>query len=143
MPLFWVAVYGDGTQLEQYNADGSENAYKDIDREKLAEFNLLLRTPGSPEPVPIFLTQLQPPRQLIYRRRIQKHYNSEGSKGEDIWHLVGWQMRLNGRNVQSIAWVNDRGFPTILRGRFAEEGENTLFSAPIPHPHEGEPEDTS
>jgi len=139
MPLFWVAVYRDGTNLEQYNADGSENAYRDIDRERLGEFNLIAKVDGIP-PTPVFLMQLQPPRQLIYRRRTQKHFAVTGEAGEDVWHMVGWQLNLAGRNVQSIAWVHDRGFPVIVRGRFAEPGEHALFAPPTPHPWEGEPQ---
>jgi len=136
MPLHWVAVYGSepGEHLEQYNADGSLNRYADIDRERLREFTLLHTSTLPPEPNQsafVFSVVLRPGKRLIYRRRVQKH----SSGAETIWHIVGWQENVRGRNVQSVAWVHDNGVPIILRGGFSSDA---LFSPPVVHPNEGE-----
>jgi ribosomal protein L32 len=36
----WRAIYSDGSYLEQFNKDGKENKYQDIDRSRLVSFEL-------------------------------------------------------------------------------------------------------
>jgi len=38
MKAEWKAQYNDGTSLQQHNADGSENLFKEIQQDKLKEF---------------------------------------------------------------------------------------------------------
>jgi len=40
MATSWKAIYNDGTALRQFELDGSENTFKDIDEDKLFEFRL-------------------------------------------------------------------------------------------------------
>ena len=41
MTTTWTAVYKDGTRLRQYNvADGTENLFRDIEQDRLFEFQL-------------------------------------------------------------------------------------------------------
>ena len=40
----WIAIYDDNTSLKQFNPDGSENLFKDIQQDKLKEFALVTPT---------------------------------------------------------------------------------------------------
>lgn len=106
----WIATYTDGSTLSQYNEDGSENAYKDIDRERLHSFALL-----TAEGRTVLVLMLDPGQRLIYRKR---HRIVMGVSHHVIW-LVGWQQTIAGQNVQSIAYVGETG-SIILGGKFKD-----------------------
>lgn len=93
--MTWLAQYNDGSSLPQFNPDGSENNYADIDRQRLAAFSIVK------DNAPAIVVHLDPGQRLIYRRRVAKHGNGQ----ETVVLLVGWQATVNGRNVQSIAYV--------------------------------------
>ncbi len=125
--LMWAAAYNDDTMFYQYNEDGTENKYKDIDRDRLVEFTLL-RVPEKEEGVPDLSTPPFPVRfslwleegqQLIYRRRTQM---TEGGVTSVI-HLVGWQQKIADQKVQSISYVPDceECFAVICAGRWHED----------------------
>lgn len=94
----WIAKYKNNTMLPQYNEDGSENKYSDIDRDKLSEFGLI-NDLGEP----VIALHLDPGQNLIYRRRVQKRTG----EGEFAIYLVGWQMKIDEREIQSIAYVSE------------------------------------
>ena len=119
--ITWLAHYDDGATLAQ--ADG--NTYQDIDRTRLAIFDLwradklLVRvdlTDDAQDGVG--------PRRLIWRTR---HFlNSAG--GQVKVHLCGWQRRVAGRNIQAICYVTEDGV-VLLGGQF---GGNLPFGyAPV------------
>lgn len=113
MPYDWVAVYEDGSTLEQYNEDGSENRYADIQRKRVTEFHLRSRTQNRT----LLAVEITAEDRLIYRRR----NSMNGVSGEKNWtiFMVGWQKTLGGRNVQSINWIFPDG-SIINTGRFQE-----------------------
>lgn len=96
----WVARYNDGTSLSQYNEDGSENSYFDIDRRKLSSFELTNSAGGF-----LLCLHLDPDQRLIFRRRVMKR----SGYADVVVYLVGWQMSLGGRNVQSISYLTEKG----------------------------------
>jgi hypothetical protein len=109
--LYWRAVYHDGAGkltgecLNQYNNDGSENLYKDIDRFRLARFDLLRRD----NDLPVFSLYLRKDRRLIFRRR-----NFIKSTGERFTvYLCGWQMTMATvgglKNITSICYIYGDG----------------------------------
>lgn len=112
--IYWKAIYKDGTSLCQYEEDGEENKYPDIDRYKLAAFEIRKAGMVQPKSVPdqlLFKMYLEPGRRLIYRRRVQEKMRF-GKKGPEIIkgsreviYLVGWQATIGGRSVQDIAYV--------------------------------------
>jgi hypothetical protein len=109
--IYWRAVYKDGTELSQFKEDGSENKYPDIDRGKLAFFEI-----HSTDSV-LFRLHLEPGRRLIVRKRIIGNLFNPTDK-KVVW-MVGWQWNENGRNLQDIAWVFEDGH-VELTGRFKE-----------------------
>ena len=94
----WVAVYKDGSKLYQYNGD-KKNTYYDIDHDNLAGFCLL----KGEDPLIYFL--LEEGQRLIYKKRVIKKMTGE----EQIIYLAGWQQKVKGKNVQSIACVFPSG----------------------------------
>jgi len=106
----WEARYNDAS-LHQFNGDGSENKYADIDRNRLLSF-VLYGDDGKP----VFELFLDPGQRLIYRRRVRK---SPGL-ADIIIYLVGWQMTVGGENVQSIAYVSEDG-QVALAGRWRDD----------------------
>lgn len=96
----WVSRYNDGTSLPQYNEDGSENKYSDIDRQKLSSFELTKRVGEL-----AFCLHLDPGQRLIFRRRVMKR----SGYTDMVVYVVGWQMNVNGKNVQSIAYLTEKG----------------------------------
>lgn len=92
---FWIARYNDGTKLIQYEPDGSENKYTDIDRSKLIQF-ILIRA-GKP----LLVIHLDSNKKLIYRMRRAMNNKCE----KEVVFLAGWQERSNGKNTQMIMFL--------------------------------------
>jgi hypothetical protein len=96
----WIAIYKDGTDLKQYNEDGSENRYQDIDRTKLDSFVLYQDIAK-----PLLWIHLETDQRLIYRRRVEKRMDGT----ETVVYLAGWQQTVKGQNVQSISYIAPDG----------------------------------
>ena len=105
-----VAYYGDNKKELGKQADGSSFGYTDIDREKLSAFALF-----RDDKKIIKLHLDEDGKRLIWRKR---EYKRPGKSTNTI-HLLGWQKTVNGKNVQSIAYVFDDGH-IELAGRFKE-----------------------
>ena len=91
--LSWVADYGK-TSLPQYNEDGTENKYGDIDRQSLKRFILIEGNKVR------FVLNLDPGKRLVYRRRVAMDVMS---KVTETIHIFGYQEHIqNGYNKQVI-----------------------------------------
>lgn len=99
--LHWRAVYDDGTSLSQYNDDGTENLYADIDRSRLAEFQIIDSDRGRLRHA---LLLNDPRKRLIWRRRTQTYQDG----GSASFHLVGWQITIGDENIQSVTLVSEQ-----------------------------------
>jgi hypothetical protein len=122
----WVARYNDETSLPQYNGDGSENKYSDIDRRKLVSFTLTEQVED--KNIHVLSLHLEPTQRLVYRRRV------EMVPGEEpvVIYLVGWQQTIqdgspDGRNIQSIGCV----FPDLHIEWFGEFRDNHRWFYPV------------
>ena len=100
----WVSVYNDNTRLPQFNEDGSENKYQDIDRGKLSSFEFYK------DGKLVLVCDIAPGARLIYRKRVEQ---SSGSSTQRCLYLIGWQKTVNNVNSQSIAVVSE-DIDTIL-----------------------------
>lgn len=116
--IYWIAHYIDGSNLRQYN-NGVTNSYQDIERHRLVAFDLWrdeqllvrvdLRDNDNSSEIEA--------RRLIYRKRHQMT-----DKGHHLtFYMVGWQRKVNGRNVQAINYVFEDG-GILLGGQFTDEG---------------------
>jgi hypothetical protein len=96
----WLAVYKDDTTLSQYNEDGTENRYFDIDRNRLTHFAIL-----DEDKAVLVIEFERPTQQLIFRRR--HHINLAGNHAEI--YLVGWHENIHGTNIKVINYIYPDG----------------------------------
>jgi len=99
--LTWKALYHDGNTLPQFNEDGTENRYHDIDRNRLSHFVLYDESGKA-----VFSVVLHEDQQLVFRKRtiIRGDNQVMGSV-----YLVGWQQNIRGKNVKAIAYIYEDG----------------------------------
>lgn len=106
--LIWKAVYHDGEGnlteecLCQYEDDGKENRYEDIDRFRLGRFDLFNR-----EGKAIYSLYLHFGQRLIFRHR---NFLPMGNpEGRWVVYLVGWQMTVHtsagNKNITAINYI--------------------------------------
>lgn len=101
MELIWKAIYSDDKSLNQYNEDGTENKYTDIDR-TILEFFEIYRDDKL-----VLKIHLGDGKRLICRRRVD--LSIQKKKIVRVVYLVGWQKTINGENIQSICYVFEDG----------------------------------
>ena len=132
--IYWKAVYNDGKELIQFEEDGTENKYPDIDRSKLAVFEIRKAASGDQPDRLLFKMYLEPGRRLIYRRRVIEKMRFGKAKPElvskEVIYLVGWQATIGGRSVQDIAYVFEDGH-VELAGKWMQAPFNAIGN-PIP-----------
>jgi len=134
--IYWKAVYKDGKELPQFEEDGIENKYPDIDRSKLAVFEIRKAAVGDQPDRLLFKLFLEPGRRLIYRRRVLERMRFGKEKpelvkgGRQTIYLVGWQATIGGRSVQDIAYVFEDGH-VELAGKWMEAPYDAIGN-PIP-----------
>lgn len=123
--IVWQAIYDDGERLSQYNGDGTENKYTDIDRSRLVQFilfekNHLIgsgqeRILGNPKVV----IHLDNNKRLIYRHRVAMAFSGTKQGNQETVHLAGWQEKKQGTNTQMICFLFEDGHVEIV-DRFYE-----------------------
>ena len=113
----WKAVYSDNTELNQFNLDGLENKYIDIDRSKLIQFSLYRNKS------PLITVHLDSNKKLIYRKRIAA--TGFGCQIKEMVHLIGWQENVNGKNAQMLFAVFQDNHIEVM-DRF-KEGHQWLY----------------
>jgi len=117
--IIWEAIYNDGTLLPQYNDKNdplSANKYIDIDRSKLVKFNLYKND------ILIFSLHLDNSKKLIFRRRVvMKMY----SGNKEVVYLIGWQEKVNNKNVQQISFIFEDGHIEVTDG--FKEGTKWMY----------------
>jgi hypothetical protein len=98
--LKWKAYYNDGTFLNQFSEDGSENRYKDINRSKLSSFSLYDGQKA------VFILFLHEGQRLIFRRRTTINLNNVV---KDLVYLVGYHQTIEGKNYSVISYIRENG----------------------------------
>ena len=100
----WIALYNDGEQLNQFNEDGSENLFKEIDQSKLDRFivrNQLHEVILNLKTGDVKINGLKMSfgyedhdHRLIYFRRVRQTFGLDPLSCE----YVGWQSTIPGSN---------------------------------------------
>jgi len=97
----FVAIYKDG---KSYLYDPKNYNIAHVDKDKLDKFQI--KDAGSD--IPLIQIHFDDPRKrLIYVRRTEMHSTLPHPI---ICHLVGWQMKVGGENIQCINYV----FETVI-----------------------------
>lgn len=105
-----IAIYNDGTEQRLgKQADGSIFRYEDISRGELSAFAL------EKDGEIIFKLHLEEGQRLIWRKR---EYRQVGGDTKVI-HLLGWQKKVGGENLQAICYLFEDGH-IEMAGRFRE-----------------------
>lgn len=97
----WRAIYKDGSV---YDYDPDKFNIANVNQDKLNIFQIR----DVESTIPLLSIHFDDPRKrLIYVRRVEKNSSLPHPL---IQHIVGWQMNVNGENVQSLMMV----FETII-----------------------------
>lgn len=94
----WRARYSDGTWLDQ-----GKNQYENIDRTKLAAFDILV---DNELKLRVWLND-DKRKKLVYRRRGFKQLNTRTLEERKLPAvcLVGWHMKVGNESIQNINYV--------------------------------------
>lgn len=117
MAITWKAIYNNGMRLPQFNEDGSENKYPEIDRSRLSAFEIYNMDKL------ILRIHFEKGRRLIYRKRVSRGLSGK----QQAIYLIGWQQTIAGQNIQDIAYVFEDGH-IELAGKWKED--HRWFYAP-------------
>jgi hypothetical protein len=120
MDLLWRAFYSDGSELRQRGPKADEaHTYADIDRDRLEAFGLY--QDDSPVTLVDFRDDTNGDPDIAPKRLIWRIRHLQSANGQKIKvHLVGWQRKVCGRNVQSICFVSEDG-TVILGGQWQDD----------------------
>lgn len=113
MAFSWTAIYNDGELLHQIDRiTGAEYSSESIDRKRLSSLVL-----SGNDGLPILVQHFESGQRMIYRRRIEQ--TLDGSKA--VCHLIGWQMTVDGRNIQHVTLVPEDGSKIVMGGKWRED----------------------
>lgn len=119
--MIWTAKYNNGNQLKQFEVDGKENLFKDIDQERLEFFTI---TNGTSQisldlKTGVFelnnsiieidgLSHRDEEYRLIYFRRVSVSIGTiSGISDKTIKHFIGYQITIDNKNHKVI--FNEQG----------------------------------
>lgn len=121
--LKWRAVYIDpetdevnenSEVLEQFESDGTENKYEDIDRVRLGRFDLLTM-----DNEPVYSVYLHPGQRLIWRRRV--FMDPVAGHVKNIIYVVGWVQTIttpNGpKDIYAFNYIHQDGSVSLDHSR--------------------------
>jgi len=107
LKYLWVATYKDESEFPQFNTDGSENLFGDIEQDRLDSFCFISTTGHK-----IRLDVKDDMRLICFRR----HKINFIGKGEQIEYVLGYQKTLDGRNIKAMMIVDELGNVTLVDG---------------------------
>jgi len=117
LTFFWIAKYKDGTELRQFDEDGKEHSFREIDQGRLESFSwvpftreqvLSLPIRCVSRPLPTYTLHLRENQRLIAVRRNYITYG-KGFEERRTIYLLGWQETINGKNYKSILYIHEDG----------------------------------
>ena len=106
--LTWQAVYSDKT-INQYNLDGTQNRYDELQREGLTSFNLVDEQGKAVVSIP-----LGKDKKLFYRMRVSLPFSS---RVQERIYLVGWRKKDGTQQI----WVLDLNGKVRVYKNFREK----------------------
>lgn len=120
----WIAKYNTGNQLKQFEVDGKENLFRDIDQDKLEFFtisneqshiSLDLKTGvfdlNNNEIVIDELSYKKVKYRLIYFRRVSVSIGmSDEATSKTIRHFIGYQVTIDNKNHKVMFSEQDGKF---------------------------------
>ena len=131
LEIRWCAKYSDGTVVNQYDAEGKERSYEQLDHASVVAFGLYDQESRRP----LLTLHLDPGQRLIYRRRVEmKQTGDRAAAVNEVCYLVGWRRTVAGECIQSIAYVFASTGRIEMAGKFDER--HAWFYSPTLRPFE-------
>jgi len=96
----WKATYKDRTEFNQFNEDGTENLFGDIEQDELDEFSFNSSLGHT------IKLKLKDDMRLICFRRHSMNFMGQNDK---IQYVLGYQKTLDGKNVKTMMFIDDEG----------------------------------
>lgn len=106
LTYYWLVKYKDGSQLQQFEMDGKEHLFKEIDQSRLDTYTWMPFDASKPS----YTLKLEPWQRLIAAKthRLITSLRT-GIKSHTITYLLGWQTTHQGRNFKSIMYIKPDG----------------------------------
>jgi hypothetical protein len=101
LDFFWIAEYADRSFLCQYEQDGKENLFKDINHDSLSKFYLVANN-GTDRLFSVSLNPLDD--KLIYFRR---HFQTINPHSHCMFYALGYQKK--NADEKSITFITPEG----------------------------------
>lgn len=118
----WRAHYSeDGSSyLDEYDADGTQHGFAEVDIARVVVFELRPVSPGLP---PVLVKIGRQSRPIFWRTHITSVNPQTGEQvGQMTITVAGWQRTVNGRNVQSLTACYPNGAILCVDDRSKIEG---------------------
>ena len=97
----WIGTYNDSTCIKQFDDQGQEHLFKEIDQSRLASMAWVPTTPSLPE----FRLHLAPWQRLI----LFKRHTVSSDERHSVLFFLGWQATIEGRNYKSVLEIGPGG----------------------------------
>jgi len=105
-PWFWVARYGDGGALAQFDAeDGTFHRFAEIDLDRLAAFEVRRAVAGGQ----VFSVHIAPGMRPVFFMRHQRLHVGTPAEERVKLFCFGFQETVGGRNVKAVLTVAPDG----------------------------------
>lgn len=94
---YWKAEYENGSVLKQYDSNGEERNFNEIDQDRLDTFSWI----SDDNVLPTYTIDLKDWQRLIaFRRHVLRRGNDRV-----MVYALGWQATINGRNYKTINYI--------------------------------------
>ena len=123
----WRAIYKDGTELRQYNGDGTENLFGDINQAELKLFVIFHYITAQYWEVNLIDGSFRingeqfywdgfdgADFRLVYFRRNRRQMGSFGATiSSSVVQHLGWQTTIDGKNHQRVMAITENSVCTL------------------------------
>lgn len=104
----WLARYTDGTVLREYEDDGTEHGFADVDQARLASFELLPRSGP-----PVILVPSEDVRPFFFRRRRIALGPDGAEQGRSTVTILGYRVTEGGHERAGYIGLYEDGTARI------------------------------
>lgn len=119
----WRFYYADGTQFNEFDEDGTDHGFAEVDLAQVVALELVPQRPNLPNHIVLITPQEQRP--IFFRRRAKPLLLSADAvqvTGHLTVTVIGWQETVQGQNVTHYSAFFDDG------SSFATTDHDTLIA---------------
>ena len=105
----WKAVYEDGTEVSEFDDDGRDHGFGEVDDRRVARVHLLPLRPHLAEHV-LTIDPARGQRPIFFRRhRLTVRTVTGAVEGRSTVTVLGWRQTIRGAVVRSFVFYFDDG----------------------------------